>query len=255
MQNLFEYYIETDNFHFKYAKGKPAVENREYHDYNEIVFFMEGKSFLISKNIQQKLTHNSIVIIPQEHFHQFCVSNPESYVRCILGFYVTSEMQNIVRQTMNTIRVIDTPNEQIISVFKNLTDIVESKLTDDEKRIFIRGSLMQLLVYFKKCLSETIYSNIILSPAVSRALAIIDEQYTENLSIESIAKQLFVSPSTLAHKFSEEMNIPIYQYITKKRLSVAHKLIRQGESLNRAAQKSGFNDYSSFYRLYKKYYK
>ena len=66
---------------------------------------------------------------------------------------------------------------------------------------------------------------------------------------------LYVSPSTLSHKFSKELKISVYQYITKKRLSVAHKLIKQGESLKNAALSSGFNDYSCFYRLYKKYYK
>ncbi len=255
MQNLFEYYIESDNFHFKYAKGKPAVENQEYHNYNEIVFFIDGESFFISKNIQQPLVHNSIVIIPKEHFHQFCVSAPESYVRCILGFYADSEIKNVVGQTMDTIKVINIPNEKIFSVFKNLIYIVESSLNDEEKRIFIHSSLLQLLIYFKKYLSETVSSNNILSPIIIRTLNIIDEQYTENISIKNIAKQLYVSQSALAHKFSMEMNIPIYQYITKKRLAEAHKLIRQGEKLNNAARISGFNDYSTFYRLYKKYYK
>lgn len=254
MKNLFEYYFETNQLHFKYAKGRPAVEDREYHDYNEIVFFMEGKSFFISKNIQQKLTCGSIVIIPKEHFHQFCVSEPESYVRCILGFYEDKETQNIVRRTMNTIKIMDMPNKQIASIFKSLTEIAESNLSDDEKCIFVHGSLMQLLVYFKKCLSETISSNVILSPVVSRTLDIIDERYAEKLSVEDIAKQLFVSSSTLAHKFSKEMNIPIYQYITKRRLAEVNKLVRSGENISKAAQKSGFNDYSGFYRLYKKYY-
>lgn len=255
MDNLFEYYIETDKLHFKYAKGRPAVEDREYHDYNEIVLFMEGKSFLISKNIQQRLTDNSIVIIPKEHFHQFCVSEPESYMRCILGFYEDSEIGNIVRDTMDTIKIIDAPNERILSIFKSLAEIVKSNLIDNEKSVFIYGSLMQLLVYFKKSISDTISSNVILSPVVNSALGIIDERYGENLSIKGIAKELFVSPSTLSHKFSKELNIPIYQYITKRRLSEAHKLIRAGETIGKAARKSGFNDYSDFYRLYRKYYK
>lgn len=255
MKNLFEYYIETENFHFKYAKGKPAVEDREYHDYNEFVFFMEGKSYLISKNIQQELSPGSIIIIPKEQFHQFCVKESENYVRCILGFYETPEIQNVTNQTMNTIKILNMPNCQILTVFNNLIEIVKSNFGNEEKSIFIRGSLMQLLVYFKKQLSETICSNMNLSPIVSRTLALIDEHYTENISVKDIAQQLFVSYSTLTHKFSREMNIPIYQYITKKRLSEAHKLIMQGETFTYAAQHSGFNDYSCFYKLYMKYYK
>ena len=83
----------------------------------------------------------------------------------------------------------------------------------------------------------------------------IDEKYSENLTVKSIAKLLYVSPSTLAHKFSKELNISVYRYITKKRLSAAHELIQNGESLTHAAFSCGFTDYSCFYRLYKKYYK
>ena len=93
-----------------------------------------------------------------------------------------------------------------------------------------------------------------LSEIVGRALAVIDEKYAEKLSVDIIAELLYVSPSTLAHKFTRELNISIYKYITKKRLSVAHSLIKSGETMADAAFKSGFGDYSCFYRLYKKYY-
>lgn len=255
MENLFEYYIETEKFHFKYARGKPAVEDREYHDYNEFVFFMQGSTSLIAKNIQQELVRGSIVIIPKEHFHQFCVKDSENYTRCILGFHDNSQISTIVSQIMDTVKILNTPNGQIISVFKQMMKIVESELSDEEKKLFIYGSLIQLLVYLKKYLSDAICNNVNLSPFVARTLAIIDEHYKDNIFVKDIANQLYISYSGLTHKFKEEMNIPIYQYITKKRLAEAHKLILDGKSAAYAAQNSGFNDYSCFYRLYRKYYK
>ena len=69
MESLFEYYIESDNLHLKYAKGEPAVRKQEFHNYNEFVLFINGNASLISKNIQQKLTHGSLILIPKEHFH------------------------------------------------------------------------------------------------------------------------------------------------------------------------------------------
>ena len=102
--------------------------------------------------------------------------------------------------------------------------------------------MVQLLIFLKQSPVKAISKNINLSPTVSDALAIIDEKYAENLSIEDIAESLFISPSTLSHKFSREMNISIYRYITKKRLSVAHGLISSGESMTSAALNSGFND-------------
>lgn len=255
MQKPFNYYIETDKFHLKYAKGESMIKGREYHDYNEIVFFISGKSFLISKDIQQELTQGSIIIIPKEQFHQFCISEPQTYVRCILGFRESDDICDLANEVMDTIKIISNPDERITSIFEKLTEFSMSDLTREEKELSVRSSLNLLLISLKLYPPKTILSNVNLSSTVSRALEIIDEDYTENLSVQNIADRLYVSPSTLAHNFRKEMNISLYQYITKKRLSVAHTLIGQGESLSVAALKSGFNDYSCFYRLYKKYYK
>ena len=255
MENLFEYYIETDNLHFKYAKGEPAVKEQEFHDYNEFVFFIKGKSFFLSKNIQQELTSGSLILIPKEHFHQFCVTQPETYIRCILGFRENGETDSLIREIMNTVKVLSIPDAKVTSIFEQLIEIIQSELSDEEKILFINSSLVQLLIYLKQYDFKLVSKCVSLSPMVSLSLKIIDEKYTENLSVKTIAKMLYVSPSTLAHKFSKELNMSVYRYITKKRLSAVRESVRQGESLTQAALNNGFSDYSCFYRLQKKYSK
>ena len=44
------------------------------------------------------------------------------------------------------------------------------------------------------------------------------------------------------------------QYINKKRLVMAKALLRKGESIDYAAIESGFQDYTSFFRSFKKEY-
>lgn len=254
MDDLFEYYMETDELHLKYAKGEPAVKDREFHDYNEFVYFMNGELHFISKNIQQRLEPGSLILIPQEHFHQFCVDQPEKYTRCILGFYKTPELESLTCEVMDTIKVITDPDKRIVSAFEQLTEITKSDLPYDEKTMFIRSFLVQLLIRLKHDAYATVTKSIALSPEVSQTLNLIDEKYDEELSVEILAKKLNVSPSTLAHKFSREMNIPLYRYISKKRLSVANNMIRSGIPITTAALSCGFSDYSCFYRLYKKYY-
>lgn len=254
MDCIFEYYIETDKLHLKYAKGEPSVKESEFHNYNELVFFIEGNSFLISKNIQQQLVPGSLVLIPKEHFHQFLVSQPDSYVRLILGFRETNKNRALITEVMNMIKVLSMPDDRVVSLFYNLIEIIKSDLSEDEKKLFIGSSIVQLMIFLKRNSESMIKKSLSLTPIVSSALSIIDEKYAENLSVDKISKILCVSPSTLAHKFSRELNISVYRYITKKRLSVAHELIRQGEPLTSAALSCGFSDYSCFYRLYKKYY-
>ena len=254
MENLFEYYFEAENFHLKYAKGEPSVKEQEFHDYNEFVFFMNGTGTFISKNIQHELIPDSIIMIPREHFHQFCISQPQDYVRLILGFRENSENSELVNEVMDRIKIVVKPDKKISLLFLDLAEIIKSYLCDKEKKMFIEASLIQLLIYLKQSNSKVVDKSLNLSPLVMSALNIIDEKYHEHLSVDRIASLLYISPSTLAHKFKKELNISIYRYITKKRLSVAHELIKSGESLTYSAFNCGFRDYSCFYRLYKKYY-
>ncbi len=254
-QALFEYYIESDTFHFKYAKGEPAVKEQEFHDYHEFVLFLEGTSYFISKNVQKELAPGDLVLIPKEHFHQFCVTQPQNYVRCIFGFRETPERRGLIREVMNELRIVCMPCREVRTLFEWLADMVKSDVSDTEKKAFIDASLIQLLIYMKHRTAETVSQNMLISSLTAQSVAYIDKHFTEALSVEKIAAELYVSPSALAHRFSKELNIPIYRYITKKRLSYAHERIEQGDAMIDAALNSGFNDYSCFYRLYKKHYR
>lgn len=255
MEDLFEYYLETKNFHLKYAKGEPSAKDREIHHYHEFVLFLDGNSTLISKNIQQELTPGNLVLIPKEHLHQFCITAPAEYKRCIIGFCETPEISGLIRTVMTEVKVIYLPNQKITELFENLMETAKSRLADTEKHLLIQASLLQLLVYSKQFASEEISRTVNISPVTQQAIRYMDSNYSQKLSVQDMARHLYVSPSTLAHTFKKEMNISLYQYLSKRRISAVHKLIENGESYTEAVLKSGFSDYSCFYRIQKKYHR
>lgn len=252
MQETFEHYIEADNFHLKYAMGDPLLKGEEFHNYHEFVLFLEGDSRLISKNIQLDLSPGSIVMIPENSFHQFVIKNPHKYTRCILAFRETPELFGLINEVMTDVKVIPKPDENVLSVFKNLMDVAKSNLSREEKKMFISASLVHLLVFLKKQPLEAVSKNINISPEVREALHFIDKNFTENISVKSISDMLHISPSTLSHKFSAELNLSVYRYISEKRLFHAQGLIDEGMTISEASSMSGFSDYSAFFRLYKK---
>ncbi|MBQ4321685.1 MAG: helix-turn-helix domain-containing protein [Oscillospiraceae bacterium] len=253
MDRLFEHYIETSALHCKYARGEPAVKNQEFHDYHEFVLFLSGKAYFISKNIQQSLTPGSIVLIPREQFHEFIITSPEAYTRCILGFWETDELSSLIREVMRDTRVIFAPDDKIRGLFDDLTEAAQGSLSREEKALLAKSVLIRLLLCFKQYDAEEIRRNINISPTVQKAMDMIDSKFRLPLTVESIARELYVSPSTLAHRFSKELHISIYRYITKKRLLAVQQCISRGESAAAAAVSCGFRDYSCYYRLQKKY--
>ncbi len=254
MQRNFNYYVEDNAFHLKYAKGKPSVEGNEFHDYHEMVLFLEGNSLFISKNIQQDLKPKMLVLIPKENFHQFCVTDKENYTRCILAFKDTEELKPLINSVFNMIKIIPDPSKQILSIFENIFDICESQLDDSKKILYVKPTITQLLISLETFVQNYINKNINISPYIQKALTYIDKNLSGKLTIQTIAENIYVSPSFLAHKFREELNISLHRYVTEKRFSSMRNLLNSGESLATATKNCGFNDYSNFYRAYKKYY-
>ena len=89
---------------------------------------------------------------------------------------------------------------------------------------------------------------------LGRALAYIEQNYTESIDVAAVAGALYVSRSTLSHVFAKELGVSVHHYITDKRLLKAHLLLLGGASAGEACAASGFGEYSSFFRLYKKRY-
>lgn len=254
MSILFDHKAGTASLHFKYATGDPSTQKQEFHYYHEFVLYMNGGAYLVSKGIQQHLTPGSIVLIPKEQFHQFRIADPDHYTRFILGFSDFPELSALISEVMTQVKVISTPSKNVQDIYTKLMAVAKSTMTEDEKLLFVRTALTQLLLYFKYDEQEQIQQNINISGLVQRAIAYIDKHYPDKLTIDSIAQKLYVSPSTLAHNFSKELGISIYRYISKKRLVEVHKLVQQGQSYSQAVTKCGFPDYSCYYRIYKKYH-
>lgn len=254
MLTPFEYYIETDKFHLKYACGEPLFKGKEFHNYYEFVLFLSGKSKLISKNIQTDLTPGNIVIIPKGHFHQFVIPNPEEYTRCILGFRDTPELFGLISDVMTAVKIFPSPDKNVLSVFENIMNMASSDISKKEKELFLSAALVHLLIFLKNQPAKAVRKNINISSEVRQALNFIDKNFTENISVKSIADILHISASTLSHKFSSELNISVYRYISEKRLSNVIHLMDCGKNISEAAAMSGFSDYSAFFRMYKKHY-
>lgn len=87
---------------------------------------------------------------------------------------------------------------------------------------------------------------------IRNILAYIDDNLTENLSLDRLSDEFFMSKSNMCHLFKETTGFPIKQYITYRRIALARKLMANGYGTLEASVAAGFNDYSNFYKTFKK---
>ena len=89
---------------------------------------------------------------------------------------------------------------------------------------------------------------------LDKLAAHLEQNYASRISIQDLAKQFYVSSSTVSHLFKQKMGISFYRYVTQRRLIAAKSLIEKGLLLEDVGSQAGFSDYSSFYRAFKQEY-
>ena len=80
----------------------------------------------------------------------------------------------------------------------------------------------------------------------------VNQNLSKELSLDAIASDFYLSKSQLSRSFKKATGSTLWDYVLIKRLFLARSLIREGESIACACERSGFREYSSFYRAYKK---
>lgn len=82
----------------------------------------------------------------------------------------------------------------------------------------------------------------------------LNENHKKNPSVKEIAEHFFVSVSTACHCFKADFGISIKKYLIEKKMDEAKKLIEKGESPKKACEKLNYENYTTFYRNYKKHF-
>ena len=75
---------------------------------------------------------------------------------------------------------------------------------------------------------------------------------TENLSIDDLAAQFYISKYHMMRRFRAETGYTIHNYLITKRLLLARELIALGTPVTQACYACGFGDYSAFSRAYRR---
>lgn len=89
-------------------------------------------------------------------------------------------------------------------------------------------------------------------PVVTHVIEYIQDNLAETLSVDMLCRRFFISRSSLTRRFRDITGFTPHRYICEKRINRAFLLIQDGMNANEAAEKCGFTEYSTFYRIYRK---
>ena len=238
------------------------------HDYYEFYFFLEGDvSIQIGSDIYPVQFGDIMLIPPHIYHHSIIHSSKVPYRRFI--FWISQEYCNYLAQIspdyvylMHHVQATHTylyHNDRVSfnAVQSKALRLIEEMQSDKfGKEAQIPLSVNDLILHLNRMIYERLHparqhEGLALYQNISQY---IEEHLNEDLSLDRLAREFYVSKYHIAHIFKDSIGISVHQYITKKRLDQCREAILGNMSITEIYQLFGFRDYSSFYRAFKKEY-
>lgn len=225
------------------------------HDIVELILFQSGQAEYDVEGRSYPLHPNTLVITKPAAIHQIRLVGDDTYERYDLLFNLKRHMPEqytILEKLPDVIQLEE--DHPIVQAFRRM-DLYYQQMQKEEYsqvlNLLIREIFFNLAIIARAEQEEEAVSD---NPLIRKAVAYIQKNLATLTEIEQICTALFVSKSHLHHLFMEQMHITPKKYILSKRMMLAKTLIRGGEKPADVYPKCGFQNYTTFFRCYKKFF-
>ncbi len=262
-QVMTERYYE---FHHSYNDTPPTIEFHQ-HPFYEIFFFISGNVNYIIEGRSYKLRPGDILLTSNADIHRPEVLPGKPYERIVI-WLADDFFDHLLRfsgedftacftdAALKDYRLIRPDDGSLIRLRQLCEQMSEAKYSDKlGSAALTQAYLIEFLVRVCRAYYDTpesVKNDITEDEKINQVLRYINDNLSDALTLDSLAKRFYISKFYLSRKFKQFTGLSIYQYIMKKRLIVARNMLRTGNSVTASYLQCGFNDYSNFLKAFKR---
>lgn len=259
-------YLDHDFRIFHLTDTLERTFSYHYHDFDKVILFIRGNVSYSIEGKKYDLKPYDIVLVKAGEIHRPVIYGNETYERIII--YISSsfmkdysgddfELDYCFRQAgekhSNVLRIEQLPKSRLYAVCRELENSFGSR--EYANSLYQKVLFLEFMIWLNRAvLNEHVnyLDTTVSNEKVVRLIEYITEHLNEDISVDSLSSAFFLSRSYLMHLFKEETGYSIGTYINEKRLLSAKAKIQEGLSVTEACYNSGFKDYTTFSRAFKK---
>lgn len=232
---------------------------------NMLIWFIRGSGSIKVEGKHYEIREGDVILLsPHELYH--CTVNSNAYHERIVLYINESILDGFPYDTEGVFDIFTKrekgnrnliPAEAIRSVEadKTLTSLLKlfQSPTGTAKLLSV-CKVIELLIQLKQVIipaeQDTVPHN---STLIDEILVYINQHYKEDMNVSGIAEAFSIHKSYLSHLFTHQVGMSIWNYVILRRIHSFNDLLRKGCSIEEASYQVGFQNYSNFFRLYKKH--
>lgn len=242
--------LQAGAFLLRYAENEidPSVLRESHcHAEFEMISVLQGDISIMAQGRSYRLGEHQTVIVPPLLYHTITANARGTYRR------VTALFDGMAIPPMLRERFLQRGQEPIIFAAREVPEL--RRVCESGDAAFyaplVQGIMTQL--FYRGCEVQSAETGGETDEFLQEIIAYIDKNLCGEILLEELARLSARSKSSVCHLFKQKMNVSPKQYILQKRMALAAKLIRDGIPPTEAAVRVGYDNYSNFYRMYKRH--
>ena len=225
-----------------------------YHSCYEI-YMVEGREY--------HLTPHSLILLSPYVFHGVRVNSTTDYVRCSVHFSpesVIAERRVLLLSSFpgnkksgpGEVFYEQTEEYGLHAYFEHLiwSQKQPAALSGAYYAMFLEALLAEISLMCQTLRPSTPDSSA--SGTITDIIRYLNEHLTEPVTLDELSGRFFISKYYMNRAFKKATGTTVMDYLIYKRIVMARQLMLNGFTAADAANETGFGDYSTFYRAYKK---
>lgn len=241
-------------------KEQNFVDEEQVGDYFILFCVLDGKARFEAEAYEHIITKGNIILLPPQVLWSVKALSKSLEWICLRmnPWYLTrlsSHKSNLtncfVGAQMNQYLFSAEPfiTNRIISMIVELLN--ETREQDFGKDLLVDADIKRILIMLNRYIHLNIQKD---KTTIETIIRYINQHYTESITLDFLCDKFYISKFYLSRIFEQVTGKSIYQYILEKRMVMARQLLICGEKPTDIYALCGFNQYSNFYRAFKKYY-
>ena len=246
------------------SMSKPETFKLHINQYFEIYIYISGDVEYIVDDQYYTLARGDIIAISPYRVHKAVLKEPCMYER----FYILIPADSFDKFVINPlapiqqfaltdgilIRPSEANRSRLLHILHSISNCV--KAGSDGNQIMSYGLFLEFLAVLGQSIPTTDIAASgqftgTLPPLLSNILIYIEDHLTEVDSIEELARHFHLSLPYFSTYFKSNMGITPKSYIQTKKISLAKKLLDQGNHITDTCYELGYNDCSYFIKIFK----
>lgn len=265
------FYDDNSGFRLHHTKGRFAAGSTTGHLHYDVelafIYFIHGIGEIKIEGKKYAIEDNDLILLKPSELYHCTVKDGTYHERLVLYFngdllenFKGSEkvffeafynrpdgFENKIPAQLVKENNIDIEIKELLNLVKDQNEI--NKILSVCKTVEILAKLRTVI----SCRLEKQSAQTNENALINNVIAYINQNFSQDICLEDVAKEFYMDKYYISHLFKEQVGVTLWNYVIFRRVTAFNDLIRAKVSIEDAYFRVGFQNYSNFFRLYKKH--